>query len=120
MQRFWAGIAALVTGRRSVWAVLALAVAVSGLANPRGFTWGLDGSLYATEAGSGGLPPVGATPVPGAMPSAGGGLTGAVSYAYNGCPVVFEGDLPSTRGTSGSVRGPAIFAFQCLLLSLDR
>nr|WP_294692795.1 MMPL family transporter [uncultured Friedmanniella sp.] len=32
MQRFWAGIAALVTGRRSVWAVLLLAVVVSGLA----------------------------------------------------------------------------------------
>jgi len=31
VDRFWAGIAALVTGRRSVWAVLALAVAASGL-----------------------------------------------------------------------------------------
>lgn len=31
MHRFWAGIAALVTGRRSVWAVLALSVATSGL-----------------------------------------------------------------------------------------
>ena len=32
MHRFWAGIAALVTGRRSVWAVLLLAVVASGLA----------------------------------------------------------------------------------------
>ena len=87
-----------------------ITLAASGLANPRGFTWGLDGSFYVTQAGSGGLPPVDATPVASGMIAAGGGLTGAVSYVDAGCPVVFAGDLPSTIGTSGSVRGPAAVA----------
>ena len=87
-----------------------ITLAASGLVNPRGFTWGLDGSFYVTEAGSGGLPPVDATPVASGMVAAGGGLTGAVSYVDAGCPVVFAGDLPSTIGTTGSVRGPAAVA----------
>jgi plastocyanin len=87
-----------------------ITLAASGLANPRGFAWGADGSFYVTEAGAGGLPPVGATPVASGMESAGGGLTGTVAYVDNGCPVAFEGDLPSTRGTTGSVRGPAAVA----------
>ena len=50
VQRFWAGIAALVTGRRSVWAVLALAVVASGL------TLGLSPSLAVSDDPTAGLP----------------------------------------------------------------
>jgi RND superfamily putative drug exporter len=57
VHRFWAGIAALVTGRRSVWAVLALAVLASGaviglspgLAVSDDPTAGLPGSAQSTE-----------------------------------------------------------------------
>ncbi len=87
-----------------------ITLAASGLVNPRGFTWGADGSFYVTEAGTGGLPPVEATPVASGMVSAGGGLTGTVSYVDGGCAAAFAGDLPSTIGTTGSVRGPAAVA----------
>jgi len=87
-----------------------ITLAASGLVNPRGFTWGADGSFYVTEAGTGGLPPVGAAPVASGMVSAGGGLTGSVSYVDGGCAATFAGDLPSTIGTTGSVRGPAAVA----------
>ena len=87
-----------------------ITLAASGLDNPRGFTWGADGSFYVTEAGSGGRPPLGATPVASGMTAAGGGLTGSVSYVDAACPVAFADDLPSTRGTTGSIRGPAAVA----------
>ncbi len=50
MHRFWAGIAALVTGRRSVWVVLALAVASSGL------LIGLSPGLQVSDDPTAGLP----------------------------------------------------------------
>ena len=50
MHRFWAGIAALVTGRRSVWAVLVLAVVASGL------VIGLSPSLKVSDDPTAGLP----------------------------------------------------------------
>lgn len=51
MHRFWAGIAALVTGRRSVWAVLVLAVAASGL------VIAFSPSLEVNDDPTSGLPP---------------------------------------------------------------
>jgi len=50
VHRFWAGIAALVTGRRSVWAVLVLAVVASGL------VIGLSPSLKVSDDPTAGLP----------------------------------------------------------------
>ena len=50
MHRFWAGIAALVTGRRSMWAVLALAVVASGL------IIGLSPGLKVSDDPTAGLP----------------------------------------------------------------
>ena len=50
MHRFWAGIAGLVTGRRSVWVVLALAVAASGL------VIGLSPGLKVSDDPTAGLP----------------------------------------------------------------
>ncbi len=87
-----------------------ITLAASGLEHPRGFTWGVDGSFYVTEAGEGGLPPLGATPAANGMTTAGGGLTGSVSYVDGGCPVTFADDLPSTIGAAGNVRGPAAVA----------
>ena len=87
-----------------------ITLAASGLVNPRGFAWGVDGSFYVTEAGEGGLPPLGATPAAAGMVVAGGGLTGSVSYVDGGCPVAFADDLPSTKAATGSVRGPAAVA----------
>jgi RND superfamily putative drug exporter len=50
VHRFWAGIAALVTGRRSVWAVLALASVASGL------VIGLSPGLKVSDDPTAGLP----------------------------------------------------------------
>ncbi len=51
MQRFWAGIAALVAGRRTVWLVIVLAAAASGA------LIGLGGSLQVSSDSTAGLPP---------------------------------------------------------------
>lgn len=85
-----------------------ITLAASGLLNPRGFVWGVDGTLYVGLAGSGGA---GEADSSGSGMSGGsGGLTAGVAWIADGCPEVWQGDLPSSRSSSGSVRGVAAVA----------
>lgn len=89
-----------------------ITLAASGLENPRGFTWDVDGTLYVALAGTGGeRSSSGASPQEQAMGPFMGGLTGSVAWIDGGCPATFEGDLPSSRAADGSVSGPAAVAF---------
>jgi plastocyanin len=82
-------------------------IVASGLTNPRGMTWGADGTLYVALAGSGG--PNAATedaPTTQAIGPYGGGPTAAVaSIDASGCPVAVATGLPSTADSIGSVLG---------------
>jgi plastocyanin len=82
-------------------------VVASGLTNPRGMTWGADGTLYVALAGSGGA--TAATeqaPTSTAIGPFHGGPTGAVaSIDATGCPVAVATGLPSTADSIGSVLG---------------
>jgi hypothetical protein len=81
-----------------------LTVVASGLVNPRGFLWTDDGTLYVTQAGTGGE--VLGTPAVG--PPLGpfhGGLSASVVRIENGCPVLVAGELPSVVFTTGEVLG---------------
>src|SRR5215212_188440 len=82
-------------------------VVASGLTNPRGFTWGADGTLYVALAGNGGTnPPVGELLPPPAGPEAGGGPSAAVaSIGPDGCAIAVATGLPSTLDLLGSVVG---------------
>lgn len=82
----------------------------SGLDNPRGFTWGPDGTLYvAMAAGIVPADPGQATPdVP--APSVTGGLAGSVARITGGCPETFQGVLPSSGGNGGVDLGPSSLA----------
>jgi hypothetical protein len=79
----------------------------SGLTNPRGMTWGADGTLFVALAGNGGTSPaVGEFMPPPAGPEAGGGLSAAVAQiGPDGCPVALASGLPSTLDLLGSVVG---------------
>jgi hypothetical protein len=85
-------------------------VVASGLINPRGFTWGQDGTLYVALAGNGGLtsnpePPAAAesAPAPNATPDLvadtadvlAADQSGAVVQIVAGCPVDFAAGFPS-------------------------
>lgn len=88
-----------------------LPVAASGLTNPRGFTWGPDGTLYVALAGTGGSnPPTEQAPT---VEQLGwiGGRTGAVVRIEGGCPVAVATGLPSARDVMGSVLGVDDVAF---------
>jgi hypothetical protein len=67
-------------------------IVASGLANPRGMTWGPDGTLYVALAGN-------------------GGTSGAVVKIENGTPTPFVTGLPSVVSDQGSVNGAADVAF---------
>ena len=85
----------------------ALVPVASGLTNPRGFTWGADGTMYVALAGSGG--PNAATedaPTTAAIGPFMGGPTAAVaSIGADGCPVAVATGLPSTMTAMGDVLG---------------
>lgn len=78
--------------------------AASGLTNPRGFAWGPDGSLYVAEARV--IPEDDAT-----TDRTSGELEGIVVRIQDGCPVVFQGNLPSSEGSGGPDLGPSGLAF---------
>ena len=82
-------------------------VVASGLTNPRGMTWGTDGTLFVALAGNGGTnPAVGEFMPPPAGPEAGGGPSAAVaSIGPDGCPIAVATGLPSTLDLLGSVVG---------------
>ena len=84
-----------------------LTVVASGLTNPRGFTWGADGTLYVALAGSGGTnPATEEAPTTQAIGPFFGGSTGAVAQiGADGCPVLVAGGLPSTSDAIGGVLG---------------
>ena len=67
-------------------------VLVSGLTNPRGFTWSADGSLYIALAGSGGDTE---GVFLGGPSGIFGGLTASIVRITDGCPVTVAGGLPS-------------------------
>ena len=79
----------------------------SGLTNPRGMTWGADGTLYVALAGNGGTSPAVGEPLPPpAGPEAGGGPSAAVAQiGSDGCPVAVAAGLPSSLDLLGSVVG---------------
>ena len=109
-------IAAIVGGTQIVTASQAepttssegITPAASGLANPRGFVWGADGTLYVAEARV--RTDGGATPAAPAGTYT-GELDGAVVRIEAGCPVVFQGNLPSVDGRGGPDLGPSGLAF---------
>src|SRR5215212_7332216 len=82
-------------------------VVASGLTNPRGMTWGADGTLYVALAGNGGTNPgVGELLPPPAGPEVGGGPSAAVaSIGPDGCPVAVATGLPSSLDVIGTVVG---------------
>ncbi len=82
-------------------------VVASSLTNPRGMTWGADGTLYVALAGSGGAQPATEhAPTTDAIGPFGGGPTAAVaSIDATGCPVAVVTGLPSTVSGMGDVLG---------------
>ena len=80
-------------------------VVASGLTNPRGFTWGADGTLYVALAGSGGS--TDATedaPTTEILGPFLGGPSAAVARIENGCPVTVVTGLPSAMSTRRASR----------------
>ncbi len=94
-------------------------VVASGLTNPRGFTWGADGTLYLTLAGVGG-DQVG-TYDDGAPTGLMGGLTSSVATVEDGCTIPLAENLPSTlwvdAGWTWGVMDAAILGDQLYILS---
>jgi hypothetical protein len=81
-----------------------LTVVASGLTNPRGMSWGADGTLYVAQAGTGGE----MLGTPAAPPPVGpfqGAPTASIVRVDNGCPVLVAGDLPSSSNALGEVLG---------------
>src|SRR5262245_1900417 len=66
--------------------------AATGLANPRGFTWGADGTMFVGLAGSGGD----THGTPDASPFY-GGLTAGVATVRDGTVTTLASDLPSSK-----------------------
>ncbi len=64
----------------------------TGLTNPRGFTWGSDGTLYVALAGTGGETPA---TIDGAEIGVYGGPTASVVTIEDGCAVPFVEGIPS-------------------------
>lgn len=67
-------------------------VIASDLTNPRGFTWGPDGTLYVALAGT-------------------GGLTAGIARIDNGCPTALVEGFPSAGVVFGGLTGMADVAF---------
>lgn len=92
-----------------VAASVEITVVASGLAYPRGFTWGPDGLLYVALAGDGESPPpppgeTSAPPRPDAPPS-------VVRIEEDGSVTPVAHGLPSTKDPYGDVMGPVDVAF---------
>jgi hypothetical protein len=85
-----------------------ITVVASGLAYPRGFTWGPDDLLYVALAGDGNSPPaangLSAPPRPDAPPS-------VVRIEADGSVTPVAHGLPSTKDPYGDVMGPVDVAF---------
>ena len=81
-----------------------LTVVASGLINPRGFTWTADGTLWVTQAGSGGQQ-LGTPEAPPPLGPVRGGSTASVVRIEGGCPVLVAGGLPSVITATGEVLG---------------
>jgi hypothetical protein len=87
-------------------------VVATGLVNPRGFTWGPDGSLYVTESGSppANYQPAGGPPVPGAPPVVNN--DGRISrIEADGTRTTLVDGLPVSVGPIGDTIGAAGVAF---------
>ena len=80
-----------------------LPAVAAGLTNPRGMTWGADGTLFVALAGTGGDTP-GEPPIELEFM---GGPTASVARIEAGCPVVIADGLPSARDVDGGVTGVA-------------
>jgi sugar lactone lactonase YvrE len=84
----------------------------SGLTNPRGFTWGSDGTLYVALAGTGGSNlPTEDAPVIEAFAGFYGGPSASVVRIEAGCPATVADGLPSYIDGSGAVVGVSDVAF---------
>ena len=86
--------------------VPAVEFVAGGLTNPRGFTWGEDGTLFVSLAGTGGanLPTEDAAIIE-AFAGFFGGPSAAVVRIEDGCPVTVADGLPSYVDGSGAVVG---------------
>lgn len=82
-------------------------VVASGLTNPRGMTWGADGTLFVALAGIGGNNPATEdAPTTAAIGPFMGGPTAAIAQiGADGCPVGLATGLPSTMDAMGAVLG---------------
>lgn len=87
--------------------VSSLEIVATGLTNPRGMTWGADGTLFVSMAGSGGSNAATEdAPTSKAIGPFGGGMTAAVAKIdETGCPVLVAGNLPSSISAMGDVLG---------------
>lgn len=83
-----------------------LEVVAGGLTNPRGFTWGEDGTLYGALAGTGGpnLPTEDAPAIE-AYSGYFGGPSASVVRIEGSCPVTVADGLPSLVDGTGAVVG---------------
>jgi len=83
-----------------------LPVVATGLTNPRGMTWGADGTLFVALAGSGGDTP-GVPEFPPPLGPFMGGPTASVVRIEASCPVAVADGLPSVVDATGGVTGVA-------------
>jgi hypothetical protein len=83
-----------------------LDIVAGGLTNPRGFTWGEDGTLYVALAGTGGpnLPTEDAEVIA-AFSGFYGGPSATIARIEDGCPVTVADGLPSYVDGTGGVVG---------------
>jgi plastocyanin len=82
-------------------------VVAGGLTNPRGMTWGSDGTMYVALAGGGG-PNAATEEIPAAAvigPFSGGTTAAIAMIGTDGCPVAVATGLPSVVGGMGDVLG---------------
>ncbi|HEU5431697.1 MAG TPA: ScyD/ScyE family protein, partial [Thermomicrobiales bacterium] len=78
--------------------IRAIALAASGLTDPRGMAWDAAGALYVAQAGTGDA-------------KTATGAAASVVKIVDGCPAPFATGLPSTAGMSGHIQGPSGLAF---------
>jgi plastocyanin len=87
-------------------------VVAGGLVNPRGFTWGPDGSLYVAESGT---PPAGYTMPAGPAPEGLGPVTNMngriLRIAPSGVRTTVASDLPVSVGPLGDTIGVTAVSF---------
>lgn len=84
----------------------AASVVAAGLINPRGFTWGGDGTLFVAEGGKGGTTP-GNPKTPPPLGPITGGKTARISWIADGCPATLAKELPSYNTATGEASGVA-------------